>query len=110
QATANSITAFSTARPAFGADLFVPLFKKKFFEVIQKQKHPTSDQKQALSLLKHFKGNWLEGDTRSEIANTNDVSDKFILGEAWLLHFAGKILNPYLTGTQFEVAVGTVGN
>lgn len=110
QATANSITAFSTARPAFGADLFVPLFKKKFLDLIKKQKHPTSAQKQAYNLLKNFKGNWLPGNTPSEIANTNDVNDQFILGNAWLLHFAGKILNPYLTGTQFEVAVGTVSD
>jgi|GEM_PF-2588748 len=107
EAVANSISAFSTGRPVFGADMFAPLFKDKFFEVLRKQKHLTADQKETLRLLKHYQGNWLEGHTPSEIANTNDVSDRFILANAWLLKFAGRILNPFLTGTQFEVAVGT---
>lgn len=110
EAVANSITAFDSSTTDFGADLFTPLFKNKFFKVLQEQKHLTHNQKATLKLLKDFQGNWFEGHTPSHIANTDDVSDRFILASAWLLQFAGKILNPFVTGTKFEVAVGTLGN
>jgi len=109
QAVANSILAFDPAT-GFGADLFTPLFKKKFLHVLKKQKHPTHRQKETLELLKDFQGNWLPGKTTAEIANTIDVSDRFILASAWLLNFAGKILNPFVVGTQFEVNTGSLGN
>lgn len=108
EAVANSITAFNPTTN-FGADLFTPLFKKKFLQVLRNQNPPTSSQLAALQLLEDFQGNWFEGDVAT-IANTKDVSDRFILASAWLLNFAGRILNPYLYGTQFEVATGSMGN
>ncbi len=110
EAVANSITAFDNSGTNYGADLFTPLFKKKFFEVLRKQKHLTKDQKETLELLKDFQGNWFEGNTPEQIANTRNVSDRFILASTWLLNFAGRILNPFVAGTQFEVATGGVGD
>jgi hypothetical protein len=108
EAVANSITAFNPITN-FGADLFTPLFKEKFLQILKDQSTLTSDQTATLNLLENFQGNWLDGDI-STIANTSNVSDRFILASAWLLNFAGKILNPYVAGTQFEVATGAVGN
>ena len=108
EAVANSITAFNPVT-GFGADLFTPLFKKKFLKVLAKQKNPTANQKATLELLKDFEGSWFEGDT-AQIRNTKDVSDRFILASTWLLNFAGRILNPVVAGTKFQVDVGGVGN
>jgi Penicillin amidase len=108
EAVANSITAFNPITD-FGADLFTPLFKETFLQVLSNQENLTSDQQATLELLTNFQGNWFEGDITT-IANTDNVSDPFILASAWLLNFAGRILNPYVVGTRFEVATGTLGN
>ncbi len=116
QAVANSVAGLVSSFPTsqstynFGADLFTPLFKKRFFCTLLKQKHLTPDQIQTLELLKDYEGKWLEGHTAEEIANTSDVSSRFILANTWLLNFAGRILNPYVLGTQFEVNTGGVGD
>lgn len=109
QAVANSIVAFKDDRPTAYADLFTPLFKELFFEVIENQAHPTADQLTALALLSDFEGNWFDGNEAQVIA-TNDVSDKFILASAWLLNVAANILNPFIGSTSFEVDPGSFGN
>lgn len=109
QAVANSIVAFNDTTPNQFADLFTPLFKKLFFKVIRSQPSPTPDQLEALALLEDYEGKWFEGDEAHIIA-TDNVSDKFILASAWLLNVAANILNPFLEGTQFEVAPGSLGD
>lgn len=107
QAVANSVVAFKDSRPTAFADLFNPLFKERFFQAFDNVT-PTPTQQQALNLLANYDGRWFEG-TKAQVVTTTDVSDEFILANAWLLNVAAAILNPFLDGTYFEIAPGTSG-
>ena len=61
-AVANSIVGFNNTSPDQFADLFTPLFKRLFFQVIESQESPTPDQLAALALLSDYEGNWFEGE------------------------------------------------
>ncbi len=108
ESLANSITAFNPSLNE-GADMFTPLFKKRFFKAIENLANPTPDQLRAVELLKSYKGQWFTGSELSIISTTN-VSDRFILASTWLLCFAANVLNPLLAGTDFEIAHSTPGD
>lgn len=105
EAVANSITAFNSSLNEY-ADLFTPLFKKRFIRAIENLDDPTPDQLRAIKMLKSYQGQWFSG-SELNIISTTDVSDRFILASTWLLCFASKVLNPYVAGTVYEVGQST---
>lgn len=104
QYVANNNTAFDNSGPDEDADLFVILFKKRFFKAVRD--NPTPERLQAIAFLENFRGDWFDGDL-NHIINTPDVSDKRILASVWLNAVANAVLNPYLNGTTREIPTAT---
>jgi hypothetical protein len=104
QFVANNNTAYDKGDPDQDADLFVILFKNRFFQAVND--NPTPDRLNAVALLQDFKGDWFDG-SLNQILNGSDVSDKRILASVWLNAVANRVLNPYLAGTTREVATAT---
>lgn len=104
QFVANNNTAFDDGDPDQDADLFVILFKNRFFQAVNN--NPTPERLQAVNLLQNFQGDWFDGNLNN-ILNGSDVSDKRILASVWLNAVANQVLNPYLAGTTREVATAT---
>ena len=71
----------------YNADFFVPIFKKKFFDIIKK-----SDKKSIIDFLSDYNGNWLFPDN---LVSGNDINSQWILANVWILRAAYVIMEPY---------------
>ncbi len=82
-----------------GADLFVPLFKKKFFEIIQL--NPTPQRLEALALLHDFDGRWIITD-KENFADNRTINDQWLLAQNWLLNVLRLFFQPMIPKKIFN--------